>query len=110
MNLKFRLALLFSLTVFVILVISALSIFLFNENFRKEEFTKYLTMQGTESAELFFSIPSPSKSVFDDFNKFFDKSSDETKIFIFDFQYRLLYSPHGAPAPAIPAEFFTLSQ
>jgi signal transduction histidine kinase len=110
MNLKFRLALLFSLSVFVILLISALSIFLFNENFRKEEFTKYLALEGIERAERFFSIPGPSKSIIDDFNKFIDKSSDKTKFFIFDFQYRLLYSSPGSTAPAIPTTFFTLSQ
>lgn len=53
MNLKVRLAFLYSLSVFIILVASAVSIYFLTENFRKEEFYKRLAVDATQSLYLF---------------------------------------------------------
>jgi signal transduction histidine kinase len=54
MSLKFRFALLFSLSVFLILAISAVSIYVLNEGFRKEEFFKRLKVEAEESSAIYF--------------------------------------------------------
>lgn len=110
MSLKFRLAFLYSLSVFIILLVSAVSIFLFNENFRKDEFTKRLSLEASESAELLFSVAGPSKSIIDDLNQNADNSSHQARIFIFDSAYNLLYSPHNISAPSISPALFRLAR
>src|SRR3954447_26306391 len=105
MSLKFRLAFLFSLSVFIILLISAVSIFLFNESFRKGEFNKRLLLEGTETVDLFFNVGS-SSAVLEDIDQLIDNSSHDTKVFIFDSAYALLYSPHRLPAPSIGKNLF----
>ncbi len=109
MSLKLRLAFLYSLSVFIILLISALSIFLFNENFRKDEFTKRLLLEASESAELFFSATQPNKSIIDDLNQNAANSGDQEKIFIFDSLYNLLFSTQNTVLPPISATAFNRS-
>src|SRR3954465_10702970 len=105
MSLKFRLAFLYSLSVFIILLISALSIFLFNENFRRGEFNKRLIFECKESADLFFSAPGPPRNILEQLNQMVDNSPHRTTIHIFDSSYKLLYSRHGKSTALSPEVF-----
>src|SRR5690349_20624064 len=106
MSLKFRLALLCSLSVFIILLISAFSIFFLNENFRRDEFSKRVVLEALENIDLYFSIPAPTPAIIDELNKNAANSLPQEKIFIIDAAKRLLYSTPKAPAPSISAEQF----
>jgi len=110
MSLKFRLALLYSLSVFIILLISAFSIFFLNENFRRDEFSKRVVLEALENIDLYFSIPAPTPAIIDDLNKNAANSLPQEKIFIFDAAKRLLYSTPNAPAPSISAEQFKTAE
>jgi signal transduction histidine kinase len=106
MSLKFRLAFLYSLSVFIILLISAVSIFVLNESFRKEEFLKRLGLEAAESIQLFVSVPGPPSDIINDLNQNAANSLPKERIFIFDSAYHLLYSSTKTPAPAIPRVYF----
>ncbi len=54
MNLKLRIAFLFSLFVFIILMISSVTIYILNENFRKDEFFKRVENKAKEAAQSYF--------------------------------------------------------
>lgn len=106
MSLKFRLAFLFSLSVFIILLASALSIFLFNESFRKDEFTKRLVLEASETLQLFLSVPGPNQSIINDLNENAVNFGHQEKIFLLDYRYNLLYSSPGAEPPSISRALF----
>lgn len=106
MNLKFRLAFLYSLSVFIILLLSAFSIFLFNETFRKAEFVKRLVLEGTKSAQIFLSVSHPTFSIINELNRNAESSLPEEKIYIFDTAYHLLYSTHNFTPPTISLQLF----
>ncbi len=110
MSLKLRLALLFSLSVFIILLVSALSIFILNENFRRDEFIKRLVLEGSESFELFFSVPVPTQDIIDDLNKNAANSLPDEKIIIFDSVYHVLYPAQIATIPHIEKGLFKLAR
>lgn len=110
MSLKFRLAFLYSLSVFIILLASAVSIFLFNENFRKDEFTKRLISEASESLDLFLSTPQPTKSIIDDLNKNAVNFGHQEKIFIFDSSHKVLYSSNNGAMPTVPPEAFDFAR
>lgn len=106
MSLKFRLAFLYSLSVFIILLVSAFSIFLFNENFRREEFIKRLLLEASESLQLFTTAGSPTKILIDDLNQNASNFAHEVEINIFDSAYHLLYSSPQSSSPSISPNLF----
>lgn len=54
MSFKYRFALLFSLSVFIILTVSAIYILVLNEEFRRSEFYQRLRSEGEKVSELYF--------------------------------------------------------
>ncbi len=110
MNLKVRLALLFSLSVFIILMASAISVYLLNENFIKEEFIKRLTTEAKESGQLVFSVPQLNDNVVQQLNQKALYSLPEENISIYDSAYNLLYSTPGSRIPHISPESFSIAK
>jgi signal transduction histidine kinase len=110
MSLKFRLAILFSLSVFIILLASAVSIFLFNESFRKEEFTKRLVLEGSECMQLYLSVPGPPKSIIEELNQKAVNFGHKENIFLFSFDHKLLYSTPEAEPPNISPGSFEIAR
>ena len=110
MSLKFRLALLYSLSVFIILLLSALSIFFLNENFREEEFSKRLILEATESIQLFSSGPGDTNRIIEFLNQNAANSLPEEKIYIFDSARRLVYASVPIPSPSISKKKFDLAK
>jgi signal transduction histidine kinase len=106
MSLKFRLALLYSLSVFIILLISAFLIFFLNEDFRKEEFAKRVVLEAHESLDLYFSNPVPTLSIINDLNKNVANSLPDEKIYIYDSARHLLYATPNALVPSIAGSLF----
>jgi hypothetical protein len=107
MNLKTRLALLYSLSVFIVLVASAVSIYVLNENFRKEEFIKRLVIEASESYQLF--TDDDKIEYLDDQLDFNAQTSlQQEKIFIYDSALHLRYSSPGAKPINISPRFLKL--
>jgi signal transduction histidine kinase len=105
MNLKTRLALLYSLSVFIVLVASAVSIYVLNENFRKEEFIKRLVIEASESYQLF--TDDDKIEYLDDQLDFNAQTSlQQEKIFIYDSALHLRYSSPGAKPINISPQIF----
>ena len=110
MNLKARLALLYSLSVFVILVISAVSIYILNESFRKTEFNKRLMLEATESFEIFTSQPELTPENIEALNRNANNSLLGQEIFIFNSSMRSIFSSQGSTIPNISSKLLTLSK
>lgn len=110
MSLKFRLAILFSLSVFIILLVSAVSIFLFNESFRKEEFTKRLVLEGSECIQLYLSVPGPTQSIIDDLNRNANNFGHKENIALFSPEYKVLYLSPGTVLPNFSPELFKIAR
>ena len=110
MNLKARLALLYSLSVFVILVISAVSIYILNESFRKTEFNKRLMLEATESFEIFTSQPELTPENVEALNRNANNSLLGQEIFIFNSSMRSIFSSQGSTIPNISSKLLTLSK
>lgn len=110
MNLKVRLALLFSLLVFIILIAFSVSIYLLNENFRKAEFVKRLAAEGKESSQLYFSAPKPTGKILDELNENSLNSLHEEKVFIYDSAHNLLYATPGSLNPGISSTTFDVAR
>ncbi|WP_026260388.1 HAMP domain-containing sensor histidine kinase [Segetibacter koreensis] len=106
MNLKVRIALLFTLSVFIILLVSAVSVYLLNEKFRKEEFIKRLTTEAKESGQIFFSESKPSPGDSLRLLQNAVNSLPQENLFIYDSAFHLLYSTPGSHIPKISAETF----
>jgi hypothetical protein len=102
MNLKIRLAVLYSLSVFIILVASAVSIYILHENFRKEEFIKRLVIEASETFQIFSFQPDISPNVIEELNDKAKTSLPEEETFIFNSSMRVIYSSSGNKTPAIP--------
>jgi len=106
MNLKVRLALLFSLSVFIILMTSAISVYFLHESFRKEEFLKRLVSEAEKSAQLFFNVQGPAAEIVKQFHQNVQYSLPEENIFIYDSAFHLLYATPGSHIPVIlPSSF-----
>lgn len=110
MNLKARLALLYSLSVFIILVISSVSIFILNEEFRKNEFNKMLMLEATESFQIFTSQPELTPEIIDDLNRNAATSLLGQEIFIFNSSMRAIFYTKGSAIPNISTKLLTLSK
>ncbi|HEX8462682.1 MAG TPA: ATP-binding protein [Segetibacter sp.] len=108
MNLKTRLATLYSLSVFIILLVSAVSILVLNENFRKEEFFKRLVLEAVEIHRIYTpdNVDEATKAV--EFNS--RNSLVEEKIFIYDSALQLRYAHPKAGASEIPVDFFSIAK
>ena len=106
MTLKLRLALLFSISVFFILTISALSIYYFNENFRKEEYNKRLVLEANESNRTFIGDTDLSKKTIAALNENALNSLVKENIIIIDTQFNSIYKSPGSTLPFISMELF----
>ncbi len=106
MTLKLRLALLFSISVFFILTISAISIYYFNENFRKEEYYKRLVLEANENNRTFISDTGLSKTTIAALNENALNSLVKENIIIIDTQFTPIYKSHGSTLPFISMESF----
>ncbi|MDB5250808.1 MAG: two-component sensor histidine kinase [Segetibacter sp.] len=110
MNLKIRLALLYSLSVLVILVVSAVSIYVLNENFRKEEFIKRLSLKAKETYTLFYGNRRLPTNVANGLNNGFHYSLPEENVSLFDSAYHLIYTSPGSHSLKIPRDYFKLAK
>jgi signal transduction histidine kinase len=110
MNLKLRIALLFSLFVFIILMISSVSIFVLNENFRQDEFFKRVENEAKETSQLFFKKQQSREEIIKEINLIASSSLPEQQICIFDSSFNILYSTPNYSNPAIPVKFFVLAR
>lgn len=106
MTLKIRLALLYSLSVFIILLASAVSIYILHENFRKEEFIKRLVTEANESHQVFFSEARPTTEIIELIDQNALNSLQAESLFIFDSAYHTLYASPRTTATRIPKHFF----
>ena len=109
MNLKTRLAFLYSLSVFIILVASAVSIYLLNENFRKKEFIKRLVVEASENYRLYINTGKP-EDVIGALNTNAQNSLFEEQVFIYDSTLRLLYASPGSRPVEISPDLFLLAK
>lgn len=110
MNLKTRLALLYSVSVFIILVASAVSIYVLNENFRKNEFTKRMMLEATECFEIFTATPEITQETIDALNTNAANSLAGEEIFIFNSSMRAIFSTEGSNIPNISSRMLALSK
>ncbi|HEX8278700.1 MAG TPA: ATP-binding protein, partial [Segetibacter sp.] len=95
MNLKTRLSLLYSLSVFIILLVSAMSVYVFNENFRRNEFSRRLVAEAKENEPLFYSLPKLSPQIGEQLKQNAGNSLENQKISIYDPFFHLIYSTAG---------------
>lgn len=106
MNLKVRLALLYSLSVFIILMFSAVALYFLNQHFQKVEFTKRLVLEAVEIGELFYSVPQPTAPVLEEMEQNISNSLPEENIIIYDSAANLLYAKPDSASPHIPQRVF----
>ena len=110
MNLKVRLALLYSLSVSIILIASAITIYFLNKNFSKEEFEKKIVLEAMESGKLFFSAPKPDEVILEKLSKNTFNSFPEENIVIFDSSHTVLFSTSQSYVANIPSTFFSIAR
>ncbi len=110
MNLKLRIALLFSLFVFIILMISSVTIFILNENFRKDEFFKRVQNEAKEASQLFLKLQQPSSDIVKEINLMASSSLPQQQIGIFDSSFNILLSTSNYHSPTIPTKFFDVAR
>ncbi len=108
MNLKLRIAFLFSLFVFIILMTSAVAIFLLNENFRKEEFFVRVENEANEASQLFLKGRQTPSQIILEINEIASSSLPEETIYIFDSLYNILYNTPGNYKPQVSPKAFQL--
>ncbi len=110
MNLKIRIAFLFSLFVFIILMIFAVSIFILNENFRREEFFVRVKDEASEVSELLLKGNLSDAKIVAEINHIAATSLHNQSIFIFDSFFNIVYNSPGNYKPAISNKIFQLAQ
>ncbi len=110
MNLKLRIALLFSLFVFIILMISSVTIFILNENFRKDEFFKRVQNEAKEASQLFLKLQPPSSDIVKEINLMASSSLPQQQTGIFDSSFNILLSTSNYHSPTIPTKFFDVAR
>ena len=106
MNFKFRFALLFSLSVFIILAASAIYISIINEEFREEEFYTRLNDEVGKASNIYFQTsPTPAeanqKLKFNTLN-----TLHEERLTIFDSSFKVVYTNHSNFKHSIPQKLF----
>jgi signal transduction histidine kinase len=107
MNLKTRLALLYSLSVFIILIASALSIYFLNENFRKQEFIKRLVIEASEVNQLYASDKSGAE-IKKALEANLKSALRDEAIYVYDSALQLQFASPGAPALVTTQRLFEL--
>ena len=106
MTLKLRIAFLFSLFVFIILMISSVTIFILNENFRKDEFFKRVENKAKEVAQLVLKRQLSADDINREINLITSSSLPEQQICIFDPSFSVIYNSPNFPLPNIPVKNF----
>ena len=106
MSLRYRIAFLFSVSVFIILLISSLFIFLLNDDFREKEFNKRLLSESLQSEDIFTDNAFPTKKQIRDLNDNANNSLQSEYIFIFDSTLSILYSSLKSKPPNLTPSFF----
>lgn len=91
MNLRFRFALLFSLFVFIILMISVTSIYFLYEKFRKDEFFARVKEQAIQNCQFFFELGNVSLDRKKEMNRRLSLTLTGEKIVIYDTNFNILY-------------------
>lgn len=92
MNLRFRLAFLFSISVFIILLISSFSIHFLNEDFRVKEFNKRLLNEAYQSEVIYKSREVLNKAILNSLDENALNSLTNEFIFVYDSTFNLLYT------------------
>ncbi|MGI8757528.1 MAG: HAMP domain-containing sensor histidine kinase [Acidimicrobiales bacterium] len=110
MNLKLRIASLFSLFVFIILMASSVTIFILNENFRKDEFFKRVENEAKEASELFFKRQQSRSDIAKEIDLMASSSLPEQDICIFDSSFHILFSTSNYNNLPVPARFFAFTR
>ena len=108
MNLRFRLAFLFSISVFIILLISSFSIHLLNEDFREKEYNKRLLNEVNQTEEIYKNRDVPDKALIHSLDENALNSLQNQFIFVYDSMFNLLYSSPKSKIPNLP--FFHFSK
>ncbi len=91
MSFKFRFALLFSMSVFLILTISAIYIYVLNEEFRVEEFYKRQQAEAEKVSSIFFYKSASPQEAMQRINVLLSALPDE-RVTIVDSSFKVLYS------------------
>ena len=107
MNLKTRLALLYSLSVFIILVASAFSIYFLNENFRKQEFIKRLIIEASEINQLYANDKS-GKEIKKALEANTKSALRDEVIYVYNSVFQLQFASPGAPGLVTTQRLFEL--
>lgn len=109
MSLKARLAVLYALSVFIILVTSAFTIYLLNESFRKAEFSKRLLLEAEESNLQFSGSPTLTADVIQALNQNAANSLPQENLIIYDSALTILYKNVHSPNPKISRNILNTS-
>ncbi len=110
MNLKVRLAFLYSLSVFIILLVSGVSIYVLNENFRSAEFKKRLSLEAEESYLLFTSVPQLTNEITEELNQNAINSLPDEELVLFDVNRVPIYQSGNYTIPQFDPEYFTTAR
>ncbi|HEX8356754.1 MAG TPA: ATP-binding protein [Segetibacter sp.] len=92
MNLKIRLTLLYGFSVLTILVISAVSIFFLNENFRINEFYKRLVTEARNNTHLLYTLPKLSPETIQQLELNAALNLPHEEIAVYDPFFHLIYT------------------
>jgi signal transduction histidine kinase len=110
MNLKIRIAFLFSLSVFIILLIFAVTIFIFNENFRREEFFARVESEAKEVAGVLLKDTALPRNTQEVIQHLAASSLQHQGICIFNSSFAILYNTPTDFRPVISLEQFGQAQ
>lgn len=103
MSFKFRFALLFSLSVFIILTSSAIYISIVNEEFRVQEFNSRLAKAAEQAHALYFNNRTLNK----EFQAFdFQETLPEERLSILDSSFNILYTNEPGYKQQVREEYF----
>lgn len=91
MNLRFRFALLFSLFVFIILMISVTSIYLLYDKFRQDEFFARIKERATLNTQFFFELGNDNLHRKTEMDRTLSFTLSNEKIIIYDTAFQVLY-------------------
>jgi signal transduction histidine kinase len=91
MNLRLRFALLFSLFVFIILMISVTSIYFLYEKFRQDEFYARIKERATQNAQFFFELGNDNLRRKTEMDRTLSFTLTDENIIIYDTSFNVLY-------------------
>lgn len=111
MSLRYRIALLFSISVFIILLVSSFFIHFLNEDFREKEFNKRLLSEAIQTEEILNNSPDLNKKQVRELNDNANNSLQSEYIYIYDSALTIFYSSPKSRVPQLsPAIFAKASQ